>query len=220
MLYRCKVNRSASMRTTSNGRPVGAIRACWIHVYDAIRAHPMCRNRELSGDRAVISEPTRCASTTGPRARWSDRFATSSKISSGPVLPQSGRSERPAASAATLSPMCRCMRPRYGCFSLMPQAPPTDGDRDPLRVDSARRGARGKGGVIGHGQPGQISRVDPLVAISCAQIRNRSAILRGYRNTFALCEARRGSLATKRAVAWRLRACSCYPRQRQQVRRT
>ncbi len=69
MVYRYKVNRTPSMRTTTNGRPVGTIRACWIHVYDAIRAHPMCRNGELSGDRAVISEPTRCASTTGPRAR-------------------------------------------------------------------------------------------------------------------------------------------------------
>jgi len=161
MLYRCKVNRTASMRTTSNGRPVGTIRTSWIHIYDAIRAHPMCRNGELSGDRAVISEPTRCASSTGPRARWSDRFAKSSKISSGPVLPQSARSERPDASVATPSPMCRCMRPRCGCFSPIPQAPPTDGDHDPLRVDLARRGARGKGGAIDHGQPGKISRVDP-----------------------------------------------------------
>jgi len=67
---------------------------------------------------------------------------------------------------------------------------------------------------------GKSAALTHSVAISCAQIRNRSAVPRGYRNTFALCEARRGSLATKRAVAWRLRACSCYPRQRQQVRRT
>ena len=35
----------------------------------AIRAHPMCRNGEPSGDRAVIAEPTRCASTTGPKGK-------------------------------------------------------------------------------------------------------------------------------------------------------
>ncbi len=48
---------------------------------------------------------------------------------------------------------------------------------------------------------GKSAALTHWVAISCAQIRNRSAVPRGYRNTFALCEARRGSLATKRAVA-------------------
>jgi len=68
---------------------------------------------------------------------------------------------------------------------------------------------------------GKSAALTHWVAISCnAHIRNRSVVPRGYRNTCALSGARRGSLATNRAVAWRLRACSCYARQRQQVRRT
>ncbi len=208
------------MRTTSNGRPVGAIRACWIHVYDAISAHPMCRDGELSVDPAVISERTRCASTTGQASGTTVSLRPPSLLP-GPVLPQSGRSERPAASVARHGRRCgvhaTTLRVFFTYCHKRGQRTATTTLYELLQVAGVPVVKAGNRAMVSQGKSAALTH---WVAISCAQIRNRSAVPRGYRNTFALCEARRGSLATKRAVAWRLRACSCYPRQRQQVRRT